>query len=324
MAYVAASLVRELSRRMGDLVLSVPTAPGTTTTLIDSALDQYYPANPGNTTSFLNVWVYGVAAALDGLTPADQNNRGVERRAKSWSIDSHTLSFYTAWPSAPTAGTYEIHQRSQRSRKLEALNDAVRQLNLAWYRRAQDEVTLTTVQNQWRYSIPNAAALWSSIDTIEIQMNPSFADYPYADASAWDPHIEQIVDAAGNPTLQIQFGLMPPPGRIVRLRGTAGYPDLANETDVLGLTPVWSEALAWIYDWAEYRLYQWESNKQPSGQTERLRQSMQDRLQAAKMYLLENQPEKPNARLVVPGRGTGQLPYGPTSPEWLAAFHTPT
>jgi hypothetical protein len=321
MPYTATYLIQELARRMGELIISTPTAAGTTTTLIDSTLDQYLPEDIGRN---LNCWVYGSKTTTGGMTPVDQNNRGLENRAKSWAQAAQTLTFYSAWPDSVTVGSYEIHTRTARSRKLEALNSAIRVLNLSWFRPFQDEVTVTTAANQWRYALPNSVNGWTGIVDVQVQMAPSLAGYPYQDASNWNVQPYRAVDASGNSTWYLQFGLMPPPGRIIRIRGTAGYPDLVNEADILAIPPELAEALDYVYQLAMSQLLLWESMRQPAGQVERLRQSWQDLAASAKAYMDQNGPTNRVGNLAVPGMGDGSYPGSAASdPSWLGALHSP-
>ncbi len=318
-APTAASLIAELAQHMRDYVLVTAANTGTTTTLVDPLLDQWITEDvPAD----LNSWIYGVATTAAGYTPADSANRGVERRAKSYTQNSHTLGLYAAMPAAMQTGNYELHSRHARSRKMAALNSAVRLLNLAWFRDVWD-TSLTTAANQWSYTLPTSI-LWTAVKQVEIQMltSGSFSTYPYADAMQWDYRIYPQTDASGNKTWSLQFGVMPPPNRTLRIIGRAAYADMVNESDILPLPDVWSEGQEWIRDWASFRLWEEEENAQPSGQTERIRQAKQDRLQQALMQMQENRPQLPNVRVAVPGMGTGQYPAGGEleDPMFLAAF----
>ncbi len=318
-APTAASLITELARRMGDYVLVVAQATGTTTTLVADELDEVITED---VTSDLNTWIYGVASTTQGYIPADMLNQGIERRGKSYTVSSHTMGLYRGMPQAMHGGNYEIHPRHARSRKLAALNSAVSLLNLAWYRDVWD-TSLTTAANQWSYTLPTSI-LWTAVKQVEIQMltTGSFATYPYADAMQWDYRIYPQTDVSGNKTWSLQFGVQPPPSRTLRIIGRAAYASMANEGDILPVPDAWSEALEFVWDWAEFRLWQFEENRQPTGQTERIRQAKQDRLQQSLMQLQENRPQLPNVRVAVPGMGTGQYPLGGEleDPMFLAAF----
>ncbi len=318
-APTAAGLITELAQRMGDYVLVTAANTGTTTTLVDARLDEQITED---VVSDLNSWVYGVATTTQGYTPADSANRGIERRGKSYTQSSHTIGLYAAMPAAMTTGNYELHSRHARSRKLAALNSAVSLLNLAWYRDVWD-TSLTTAAGTWEYTLPTSI-LWTAVKQVEIQVltTGSFATYPYADAMAWDYRIYPQTDSSGNKTLSLQFGVQPPPSRTLRIIGRAAYAAMANEGDILPVPDAWSEALEFVYDWAAFRLWEFEENRQPTGQTERIRQAKQDRLQQALMQLQENRPQVPNVRVSVPGMGTGQYPSGGISddPMYLGAF----
>ncbi len=318
-APTAAGLVAELAQRMGDYILATASFTAATNTLTDPLLDQWITED---VTSDLNAWVYGVATTTLGYTLAAVGTRGVEQRAKSYTLSSHTLGLYAGMPAAMSFGNYEIHPRHARSRKMAALNSAVSLLNLGWYRDVWD-TSLTTVANQWSYTLPTSI-LWTAVKQVEIQMltSGSFATYPYADAMQWDYRIYPQTDATGAKTWSLQFGVMPPPGRTLRVIGRAAYAAMAAESDILPLPDAWSEAQEWIYDYAEFRLWQFEQARQPSGQTERIRQVKQDALMQALQAMMENRPQLPNVRVAVPGMGTGQYPMGGEleDPMFLAAF----
>ncbi len=318
-APTAASLITELAQRMGDYVLAFAGGGGSTTTLVDPLLDQWITED---VTSDLNSWVYGVATITQGYAPADTGNRGVERRGKSYTQSSHTIGLYTAMPAAMTTGNYEVHPRHARSRKLAALNSAVRLLNLAWFRDVWD-TSLTTAANTWSYTLPTNI-LWTAVKQVEIQMltSGSFATYPYADAMQWDYRIYPQTDVSGNKTWSLQFGVQPPPNRTLRIIGRAAYADMAAEGDILPIPDAWSEAQEFVYDWAKFRLWEFEAARQPSGQTERIRQEAQASLMEALQHMQENRPQLPNVRVAVPGMGTGQYPMGGEleDPMFLAAF----
>src|SRR5258708_24502447 len=90
----------------------------------------------------LNAWVYA-------STGADAANLGLERRAQSWD-GLTTLTFYPpGWPTAPSAGQYDINFRYQHARLLEALNESAGQLGLTWFREVVDE-TLVTADKTWK------------------------------------------------------------------------------------------------------------------------------------------------------------------------------
>ncbi len=318
-APTAAGLVAELAQRMGDYVLVSASTSGTATVLIDPTLDQDITED---VPSDLNTWVYGVMTPVLGYTPCDTANRGVERRAKSYTQASHALGLYAAMPTVMQTGNYELHSRHARSRKLAALNSAVALLNLAWYRDVWD-TSLTTAANQWSYTLPTNI-LWTAVKQVEIQMltSGSFATYPYADAMQWDYRIYPQTAANGTKTWSLQFGVQPPPGRTLRIIGRAAYAAMVNEDDILPIPDAWGEAQEWIYDWAKFRLWEFEAARQPSGQTERIRQEAQASLQQALMQMQENRPQLPNVRVAVPGMGTGQYPLGGEleDPMFLAAF----
>jgi len=155
MAKTAQQLIRELAYRLGELRLSTATSAGLATTVVDTSLLQHFPGDVAQ----LNAWAYAVAGT----------NAGQERRAKSWAYSSTTLTLYSPGFSALTAqnDTFEIHLRSQRARKLEAINEAVGMLNLGWFRKVIDG-SIETVSTRYRYALPTAVP-WSAVDRVELQ-----------------------------------------------------------------------------------------------------------------------------------------------------------
>jgi hypothetical protein len=290
---------------------------GSQTTLVDATIQKYLPKSIANQ---LNAWVSCVAG--DGL------NTGVEARAASWNVISTTATFYTpGFPQNVQSGTYEFHLRFQRSDLLEAINDAVGQLGLTWFRPVRDE-SLLSVAQQWRYVAPNTQH-WTQINKIEIQINTDAAavagGYPFASADYLNPRIDRDVDGAGNEIWAIQFGLQPPPGRVIRLWGEAYYTDLVTDTDFLSLAPEWQRpALTWIYSWSSFQLNDWVTNQSPTGETAKVRQQALDQLERQKNFLLSLAPAHKPGQIITPGRGDGQAISSPEDWRYLGAFRSST
>ena len=101
------------------------------------------------------------------------------------------------FPGPITGGEYEISMRYPRHRKMAALNSAISQLGLTWFRQIVDE-TLTTKANTWLYTPPLAQA-WSNIYRVEIQINTAEEQigYPFADAEYLNWRPRRWVDNAG-------------------------------------------------------------------------------------------------------------------------------
>ena len=115
MAQTAIALIRELSERVGDLVISTPNSGGTAS-LFDPDLLQYFP----QPLQQFNGWVYCTQGSQDA------GNRGLERRAQQWRPDQSLLQLYSpGFPSPITGGEYEIGMRFPRRRKMAALNSAI-------------------------------------------------------------------------------------------------------------------------------------------------------------------------------------------------------
>lgn len=314
-APTAQSLIRELGYRLGELILSTPTSAGTTTTLIDSSLKGYWPQDVSAGT--FNVYVYGSASA-------DTANVGIERRATSWLASTTTATLYTAFPTAPTSGVYEIHGRTTHARKLEAINSGVRELGLSWYRHVMNESSITITANQWRYELPTAT-LWTGggwLVQLQVNTSVSFTGYPYIDASPWNPQLHMETSAAGVTVWYLQFGQLPPVGRIVRILGEAAFSDLTADTDVLPLdVPTAGMAYEWLLMNAAAKLWEWEGNRMPAGQVERIQAWLQSERAEKMKYLAEHAPAHRNGRVAVPGRGDGTMGGGfLTDDSYLAAY----
>ena len=100
-----------------------------------------------------------------------------------------------------------------------------------------------------------------------------------------------MVDQLGVETWLIEFGILPPINRKLRIFGEGFYPTLSADTDILAIAGKWEGgALEWIYDWAEFRLNDSLSNRQPTGEAERIRQQALDRLERQKNDILGNAP----------------------------------
>jgi hypothetical protein len=311
MVQTAQSLVRELGERLGDLVVSTPSAGGTAT-LVDSGLVRYFPQSLNQ----FNGWVYCTEAS------ADAQNRGLERRGQQWTPSTGTLQLYTpGFPQSITSGEYEIGMRFPRKRKMAALNSAISQLGLTWFRKIVDE-TLSTQSETWIY-YPDPLENWSNIYRIEIQINtsPTQVGYPYADAEYLNWRPRRWVDQMGKETWAIEFGILPPVNRQLRIFGEGFYPTLQHDTDLLAVAGKWEGgALEWIYDWAEFRLNDSLSNRQPTGEAEKIRQQALDRLERQKNDILTSAPSHEPARIVTPGHGDAMAFPSPEDWRYLGAF----
>lgn len=312
MAQLALNLVRELGKRLGDLVVSTPSHSGGTTSLIDPSLLQYFPQPLGQ----FNGWVYCTEASLDA------QNAGLERRGKQWDPSASVLQLYPpGFPQPVTTGEYEIHMRFPHERKLAAINSGVSQLGLTWYRQIVDE-SVTTEASTWIY-YPAAAENWANIYRIEIQINtsPTQVGYPFADAEYLNWRPRRWVDALGNETWAIEFGILPPIDRQLRIFGEGFYPVLQHDNDVLAIAGKWEGgALEWIYDWAEFRLNDQYTNRIPTGEAEKLRQQAMDRLERQKNDILTSAPTHQPGRIVTPGHGDAMAFPSPEDWRYLGAF----
>lgn len=304
---------------MGELVLSTPTTLGSTTTIIDTALNQQFPVDIQSA----NWWAYGASdvAAL---------NVGVERRVKSWAQTLSTLTFYpggAAWPTATTtAGIYEIRTRNSHARVVQAITAAVNLLSQSWYRLIQDTSITTTTQTAL-YTLP-ASANWSNVVNVEVQINtsPDYTGYPYVDAMNFGLNwrSQQTVDLTGATVWQIQFGMQPPPNRILRIWGEGFYPAPVLETDIVPLGGEWyGPAIEFIYQWAQFELFDWTANRVPAGETSRYTSRAKDLRQWAQSLALQMEQPHDGNRVNVPGRGDGQISATFNNPDYFGANNSP-
>lgn len=310
MARTALDLIREIGERQQETIIVHPGASGQTSMSIPE-LVQWFPMD----VNMFNGWVYASA-------PNTAQNQGVERRAQSWLAGGQTLTLYPpGFPASVTGGEYEIHMRYPRKRIMAALNMAVGQLALTWYRKTVDE-TLQTKVNTWIY-YPSPLQNWSNIYRLEIQINtsPEQVGYPFADADYLNWRPRRWVDTTGNETWAIEFSILPPPGRQLRIFGESYFPQLVNDTDVLAIGGKWEQmAYDWIMDYSEFRLQWWLSNKQPTGEADRIRQQAMDRLEEQKNFILQNAPAHEPGRIVTPGHGDAMAFPSPEDWRYLGAF----
>lgn len=298
------------------------------TTLIDPTLTQYWPQAAGAANENFMPWVYGPTSTYgSSSTWADTGNRGFYRRAIMWDgTNVLTFSSGATWPSAITTGTYEVYIREDPTRILEAINSAVGQLSLWWYREFVD-TSITTATQTWTYAMPSAqytATIWQ----IEYQVDTNVNDigFPYADAKTLDWELREAVDTNGNLTQTIQFAVLPPPNRTLRIRGEAYFPDLVNDGDVLAIAGRWERpCLGWIYKYAMYLLDSWLAERVPQGDAMRYEQRESILLQEAEQLKNEMRRAHKPGRIVVPGKGRGLLgfPNLADSPQFLAGFNSP-
>lgn len=310
-------LVRELASRMGEFYLSSPTS-GSTFQLTDPQIIQFAPADvPFNAATGQGPmwWAYGPA-------DADSGNRGQERRVRSYVANTGVATFFSAWPMNITTGHMEFHFRTPRSRKLEAINSGVRYLGFQWYRPVAGGA-ITTVEKQWRYALP-PSIIWRKVSKIQLQIttDPTLVGFPYQDLTPYDYEIYADVDqTTGVTTYYLQFATMPPPNRTIRIFGEAEYADLVADTDIVPIPEkIQGRAIELIYEFAQARLYEWETNRQPQGEDDRYFRHMQERLQRAKEELLRYAPGPKPWRVVIPGQGTAEI--GASDVGYFAGFST--
>jgi len=300
------ALTAELGQRLGDYILCLAAGTGSTTTLVSTDLQNYAPQSIQQCA----FWAYGASSALG------TSNVGVIRRAASYDAPSAKLTFAVPWPAAIVGGAYHIHMRMAPDRKIAAINAAVRLLPRGWPRNVVDEVSLTTAPGQLQYTL-SSNVRWDAIQDLEIQVatDPDFATHGYQDARIYDWRIYPITageDAgasAGLTTWRLQFGREPPPGRKLRVFGSAFYPDLQTAGSYLAIGERdQGPALEWLYDYAEYKLWQWQAAGAPSYESLRYGQAWEKRLAVALQDLQTWGRGHRTRRVGVPGFGTGQAP----------------
>lgn len=295
MSKTTVQLVQECANRMGELVLFTGTTLGLTTTVISTGLKKFLGSDAVDRT---HAWVW----ALTG------NNAGEEARSTSYAPSTDTLTLLSPGFTNGTASgaTYELHRRHRRSRKLEAINSAVRQLGLLCWRNITD-TSLTTVAEQYTYTLP-AAQNWLAVHSVDIQSNPDLAGAPYVSAQQFNWSVEDATTTAGVRTMLLRFGKQPTPTRVLRVHGIGYYTELVLDADVLPISGPWEgRALEWIMDWAKYRLMEETVEQQPAGQSDRYRVRALDMLMKQKEDIITLMRSHKGGRINVPGMGTGRV-----------------
>src|SRR4029453_8094865 len=157
--------------------------------------------------------------------------------------------------------------RCPRARIVEALNTAIGQLGLNWFREWVDE-SITTEYNRWIYPLPPDQN-WANVYKLEIQINTS-ADqigYPYPDAADLNWRPRNWTNQLGEEQWAIEFGLLPPPDRKLRVFGEQYFADITSDANLLPLAGKWERAaLDWVFDYSEFRLKWWLANKKPTAE----------------------------------------------------------
>jgi hypothetical protein len=282
----ALQLVQEFASRVNELVMSKATADGTASTIIDSSLRQYFVEDD----SEFNAWVYAVAGA----------NSGVERRASTFSYSMHAVSLHYQLPNSTLLGdTFEIHLRTPRTRKLAALNSAVRMLGMGWYRPIINE-SLVTVGQRYRYTL--SPEEWASLDRV-LLINSENPEYPPVEIHDW--MVQENVESDGTRTLTLQFGGALPAGKTLRLIGRGTFNTVSEDTDILPISGEYEgPMLEWIYSWATNRLVKEVSIGEPAGQSTRYDAKSDKELLEARDLLMRWAKPLGSGRLITPGRGT--------------------
>lgn len=318
MARSATSMIQELGYRLSQFVLSNPTADGAAdgSTLVDASLRNYMPTDIAQN----NVWIYG--------STGNANNADVERRARTWTFSTQTLTFQQSFASqvlgvGPGANdTYEVHLRHRRARILEALNSGVRMLDLLWYREFID-TSITTVQGQWAYTLPSSQN-WLAVTDVQVQVSTdtTLVGFPYMSARPFNWKVLPSTTSAVQ-TLTLQFEVQPPPSRILKIFGVGYAADLTASSNLYLAGAVEGRALEWLYRWAGHQLKMEEAMRSPTFDAK-------DMMIAARV--LSDEAEKIRERLsptikpgliITPGQGDGQITALGQDARYFGAFSNP-
>ena len=313
MSKTCQQLIRELASRIDEFFVFTTTGDGSASTILVSS--QLVPHLPQQT-SQINAWINAIGGPNDGD----------EARISAFSPATYTATLHPPGLSnTPLTGeTYELHAQVQRSRKLEALNAAIRLMGLYWSRPVID-TSITTAQGTWSYTLP-AGVRWRSVSQVEIQVTTdnTLTGYPYMAATQWNWAIRRPIDASGNEVWTLQFEYLPPPGRNLRITGEAYYGELAADADILPSAGDWEgPLLEWLYDYAEYRLQSWLVNRLPTGDVTKFMQMRDKKLEEQRRIVVELMRPHGPGRVIVPGLGTGA--FGNRRPDWryLGALRSP-
>lgn len=280
---------------------------------MDTALNQYMPVDNAQ----FYPWIYGSSTA-------DAANVGLSRRGRAWTQSTSTLTLFTpGFPAAMAAGVYEIHLRYERDRILEAVNEGIGILDQGWYRTFID-TSITTAQNTWKYTLPSTQN-WGQVVGVELQINTdtSIPTYPYASANPWNWRVySDTHPTTGAIVWYIQFGIVPPPDRTLRIWGVSGYGDLTSDADIFAVNSNSERSvLSWVYRWALHNLSDWQVNKLPAGQVDEYRRVSDSLMREAFRLKQELGEPASNGRIAIPGRGDGTVSSsGGTDASYFGVF----
>ncbi len=315
MAQTAQTLIQQLARRLGEFWLSTATSAGTTTTIVDTGLNRFFPVALNSTGNQpMNAWIYPVSGTATNL--------GYEARTVSWTPSTLTT---TAMPHATaSADTFEIHLRTRRPDKLEAINEAIGWLDIMCSREIVD-TSITTEQGKWKYTLPSTQN-WHHVRLVELQVNTdtTYPTYPYADTTVWNWKAYPVQDpTTGVETWYLQFGLLPPPNRVLRIFGDGYFSNLVNDSDLLVTAGAWErQAMTWVYDYGMWSMMKWLATSEPSFNAGRLDAQYDRLMQSLQQIKSLMKPQRGN-RIITPGKGDGEFGLYPTTSadgSYLGAF----
>jgi hypothetical protein len=317
--YSLLMLCRMVGQRMDELIYATATAAGTPTTLIAAGLRDYLPHDMPQ----FNGWVY---LEQVGGAGADLANQGYEHRASTFTYDTSTLTFPVAWPTALTQGVYIVNRRYNRQRIVDAVNEAIAQLHLNWYREVVDE-SVTTASNTYRYELPANVVHVRKVE-FQSEVSGTTTGYPFIDATPWGwSHRREADPILESPVNYLQLIDQLPSDRTLRVHYDGTFDALHIDSDQMPLYGPWSgAALAWLFDYAIFYLKSISVERGSSVEAERTRTIQLDRLMRAKERVLELAPKRPAIPLILPGRGEGALLPGRGQDNqdlgYLGAFHS--
>lgn len=217
-----------LAKALGNLRSSTTTATGSATTIVDSTRTE--PAD---------YWNGGTLWITSGT------HSGKSRKVTDWDLSTTTFTIPTTTTAAGNGVTYSLIAPDWPQDKLnEFVNSALRDIGSV----PDTDVSLTTVANQRRYTLP--ASIYN-VRRVEVAMELSDTPYDFAPSYGWrelDGYIE--FDPGKEPTTS---------GYVIRLTYHAAHAVLSADTDTVS-GYVAMERLVW-----EAAVYAWRWRLQMAG-----------------------------------------------------------
>lgn len=325
MALVAGALTRELAERRNEFIEAAVSGASATTTLVADALAEYFTEDVAH----LNAWVYCPAT-----TGPNAANTGQSRRVESYQAAQHALLFYLGWPTAPVPNSgvqdrYYITTRTRWDRLRTALSAGVADLKMPFATPLVQDIQ--TVPNTYAYELPTTpgSIVPEMVSDLAVSVDDQASGmigYPYAAGSPYNWTMYSTVDpVTGAPRYVLQLEQLPPEGHVIRLWGRSPFARFATDQALLLVSPQYEDAVQeYLFLYASYIMARWDLDTEPVGKAQYALALSEATIQRAKAQLLDLLPRAPNARVVVPGRGTGRILAHPdgNDADFLAAHHT--